>query len=123
MERNRYSSQLGCLYARKAKGNVPLSLANDQTILPADAINAIVPSQAVKISVKVMAELAAREPVILLKISIIGKPVGLSIAVSMSPIQNRTANKNAKPIVPLIATGLSMHCGMTTAGFCISSPR
>lgn len=103
--------------------DVPLSLANDHTIRAADASSAMVASHAVRIKNEVMAALAARELVVLRKISMTGNPVGLLSVVTRSPIQKSSARRKAKPMVPLIASDPSMQYGTAIAGLLISSPR
>ena len=90
---------------------------------PADASSAIVASHAVRIRKVVITALAARESVMLRKISMTGNPVGLLSVVSRSPIQKSRARRKAKPMVPLMASDPSMQYGTATAGLFISSPR
>lgn len=72
---------------------------------------------------QVMAVLAALEPVIYRKISMIGYPVSVASAASMSPMQKRMASTKAKPRVPLMATELNIQYGTATSGLGISSAR
>ena len=73
-----------------------MSLANGHTIRAVDANSAMVVSHAVRIRSEVMAALAARELVVLRKISMTGNPVGLLSVVSSSPIQKNRAREKAK---------------------------
>jgi hypothetical protein len=111
--------------AFKALGeeSIPLSRANDHTIRDADGINATVPKTAMRIIVQVMAVLAAVEPVMYRRISMIGYPVSVPNAASMSPMQKRIASIKARPRVPLMATELNIQYGTATSGLGISSAR